>query len=186
MALWVINLSLQFGWNTKSVHIILFYLTRLRSSYFGVSQGALQFMAYKELKKDYSQYCGTPINEKLVNTVCTCLYSWHVLKLTNSTELPKQKLLILNLDKQEHVKCFDSDHIHSLGLIIKVLSFIGKKLFSQLPSPPRRIDNNQPFAPPPPQDWPASNFSLQYHLWITRGGHENRRNIQPSEKFLTV
>ncbi|CAH3164139.1 unnamed protein product, partial [Pocillopora meandrina] len=32
---------------------------------FGVSHGALQFMAYEELKKGYSQYFGTPINKKL-------------------------------------------------------------------------------------------------------------------------
>ena len=32
----------------------------------GVSHGALQFMAYEELKKGYSQYFGTPINKKLV------------------------------------------------------------------------------------------------------------------------
>ena len=32
----------------------------------GVSHGALQFMAYEELKKAYSRYFGTPINQKLV------------------------------------------------------------------------------------------------------------------------
>ena len=80
-------------------------------------------MAYKELKKGYIQYFGTPINKKLVNTVCACLYSWlHAsYKLTNSTELANQKLLILNLDKQEHVKFFNSDHIHSSGWMIEVL-----------------------------------------------------------------
>ena len=36
---------------------------------FGVSHGALQFMAYEKLKKGYSQYFGTPINKKLMNTV---------------------------------------------------------------------------------------------------------------------
>lgn len=35
---------------------------------FGVSHGALQFMAYEELKKGYSQYFGTPINKKLSST----------------------------------------------------------------------------------------------------------------------
>ena len=34
---------------------------------FGVSHGALQFMAYEELKKGYSHYFGTPINKKLVS-----------------------------------------------------------------------------------------------------------------------
>ena len=33
---------------------------------FGVSHGALQFIAYEELKKDYSKYFGTPINKRLV------------------------------------------------------------------------------------------------------------------------
>ena len=31
---------------------------------FGVSHGALQFMAYEELKKGYSRYFGTPIYKK--------------------------------------------------------------------------------------------------------------------------
>ncbi|CAH3159094.1 unnamed protein product, partial [Pocillopora meandrina] len=35
---------------------------------FGVSHVALQFMAYEELKKGYSQYFGTPINKKLSST----------------------------------------------------------------------------------------------------------------------
>ncbi|XP_073250962.1 solute carrier family 25 member 32-like isoform X2 [Porites lutea] len=35
---------------------------------FGVSHGALQFMAYEELKKGYSHYFGTPINKKLSST----------------------------------------------------------------------------------------------------------------------
>ena len=34
---------------------------------FGVSHGALLFVAYEELKKGYSRYFGTPINKKLVN-----------------------------------------------------------------------------------------------------------------------
>jgi solute carrier family 25 folate transporter 32 len=33
---------------------------------FGVSHGALQFMAYEELKKLRSSYFGTPIDKKLV------------------------------------------------------------------------------------------------------------------------
>ena len=32
----------------------------------GVSHGALQFMAYEELKKGYSQFFGTPVDKKLV------------------------------------------------------------------------------------------------------------------------
>ena len=35
---------------------------------FGASHGELQFMAYEELKKGYSQYFGTPINKKLVKS----------------------------------------------------------------------------------------------------------------------
>ena len=82
MPLWVINLSLQFGWNMKFANIILFLLDQgYIPGIFGVSHGALQFIGYEELKKGYSHYFGTTINEKLVNTVCTCLcgclYSSH-------------------------------------------------------------------------------------------------------------
>ena len=34
---------------------------------FAVLHGALQFMAYGELKKGYSRYFGTPINKKLLS-----------------------------------------------------------------------------------------------------------------------
>ena len=43
---------------------------------FGLSHGALQLMAYEELKKGNSQYFRNPINKKLAITVCTCLYNW--------------------------------------------------------------------------------------------------------------
>ena len=45
---------------------------------FGVSHGALQFMAYEELKKLRSSYFGTPIDRKLVryrNFRCWLRYS---------------------------------------------------------------------------------------------------------------
>ena len=74
--LWVINLSLCV-WMEHELCPNCFIL--LDQGYipglFGVSHGALQYMAYEELKKGNSQYFGTPINKKLVNTVCTCLYS---------------------------------------------------------------------------------------------------------------
>ena len=74
MPLWVINLSLQFGWNMKFANIFLFLLDQgYVPGIFGVSHGALQFMAYEQPKKGYSHYFGTSINERLVNTVCTCL-----------------------------------------------------------------------------------------------------------------
>ena len=60
----------------------------------------------------------------------------------------KQETLGLKPWQTEHVKCFYSDHVHSLGWMIEVLSFTGTKLYSQLPSPPRRIDKNKPFALP--------------------------------------
>ena len=50
---------------------------------FGVSHGALQFMAYEELKKGNSQYFGTPINK---NTVYMCLYSWLRLSLRSQIQ----------------------------------------------------------------------------------------------------
>ena len=56
-----------------------------------------------------------------------CIVDCNVLKITNSTELANQKILILNLDKQENVKCFDSDHIHSLGWMIEALLFVEKE-----------------------------------------------------------
>lgn len=42
---------------------------------FGVSHGALQFMAYEELKKGYSRYFGTPINKKLGTFEYLCMAS---------------------------------------------------------------------------------------------------------------
>ena len=45
---------------------ILFFLQGYAPGLIGVSHGALQFMAYEEVKKGYSQYFGTPINKKLV------------------------------------------------------------------------------------------------------------------------
>ena len=47
--------------------LYLFDLQGYAPGLIGVSHGALQFMAYEELKKGYSQYFGTPINKKLVN-----------------------------------------------------------------------------------------------------------------------
>ena len=75
--LWVIdlNLCLWMEHELRSYHFILLdqgYIPGI----FGVSHGALQFMAYEELKKGNSQFFGTSVNQKLVNTVCTGLYSW--------------------------------------------------------------------------------------------------------------
>ena len=39
---------------------------------------------------------------------------------------------------------------------------------------------------PVPQEWLASNFSLQYHLWITYLGHKNKGIDQQVKKSLTV
>ena len=115
-----------------------------------------------------------------------CIVDCIRVKAHKFNRVSKQETLGLKPWHTKHVKCFYSDHVNRLGWMIEVLSFAGTKLYSQLPSPPRMIDKNQPFAPPPPQDWLTSNFSLQYHLWITHGGHENRGNIQPPKKFLTV
>ena len=56
-----------------------YYFILLEQGYipglFGLSHGALQLMAYEELKKRNSQYFRTTINKKLANTVCTCLSS---------------------------------------------------------------------------------------------------------------
>ena len=34
------------------------------------------------------------------------------------------------------------------------------------------------------QEWPASNFSKQYRLWITHKGHEKKRNDHQPKEFL--
>ena len=36
------------------------------------------------------------------------------------------------------------------------------------------------------KDWPSSNFSLQYHPWITHEGDENKRNDHQLRKLLIV
>ena len=45
----------------------------------------------------------------------------HLKMYSSLNSLFPKKLLILKLDKQEHVKCFDSDDIHSLGWMTEVL-----------------------------------------------------------------
>ena len=45
------------------------------------------------------------------------------------------------------------------------------------------IDITQPFGS---QEWPASNFSLQYHLWIKYYGHWNNGNDHQLKKLLIV
>lgn len=49
------------------IELITFYQGYL-PGIFGVTHGALQFMAYEELKKAHSYYFNQPINQKLVGT----------------------------------------------------------------------------------------------------------------------
>ena len=141
-----------FGWNMKFAHIIIFYLTRVT---FQV------FLAY------HTEHCNSwPMRSWRKATVNILEHqstrSWWILsarvcivdcirvKAHKFNRVSKQETLDLNPWHTKHVKCFYSDHVNSLGWMIEVLSFTGTKLFSQLPSPPRRIDKNQPFAPPSP------------------------------------
>ena len=61
------------------------YLQGYIPGLFGVSHGALQFMAYEELKKLRSSYFGTPIDHRLVwtsfelNTNCNAKRLVHML-----------------------------------------------------------------------------------------------------------
>ena len=91
--------SLLFGWNMKLAHIILLYLTRVTFQVFLV--------------------CRTE------NCNSWPMRSWR--KATVNILEHQSTRSWWNLDKQEHVKYFDSDHINSLGCMIEVLSFIGKK-----------------------------------------------------------
>ena len=47
-------------------NLVLYQLKGYLPGLFGVSHGALQFMAYEELKKLRSSYFGTPVDKKLV------------------------------------------------------------------------------------------------------------------------
>ena len=76
-----------------------------------------------------------------------CIVDFIRVKAHKLNRVSKQETLGLKPWQTEHVKCFYSDHVHSIGWMIEVLSFTGTKLYSQLPSPPRRIDKNQPFPP---------------------------------------
>ena len=76
-----------------------------------------------------------------------CIVDCIRVKAHKFNRVSKQETLDLNPWHTKHVKCFYSDHVNSLGWMIEVLSFTGTKLYSQLPSPPRRIDKNQPFPP---------------------------------------
>ena len=162
-----------FGWNMKFAHIIIFYLTRVT---FQV------FLAY------HTEHCNSwPMRSWRKATVNILEHqstrSWWILsarvcivdcirvKAHKFNRVSKQETLDLNPWQTKHVKCFYSDHVNSLGWMIEVLSFTGTKLFSQLPSPPRRIDKNQPFAPPPKIDWHLTspyNITSESHMEVMR------------------
>ena len=108
-----------------------------------------------------------------------CIVDCIRVKAHKFNRVSKQETLDLNPWHTKHVKCFYSDHVNSLGWMIEVLSFTGTKLFSQLPSAPRRIDKNQPFWNNLTKNWtkiggelkPAclrtgSNFGLTYGLVV--------------------
>ena len=158
----------------KFAHIIIFYLTRVT---FQV------FLAY------HTEHCNSwPMRSWRKATVNILEHqstrSWWILsarvcivdcirvKAHKFNRVSKQETLGLKPWQTEHVKCFYYDHLNSLGWVTEVLSFTGTKLFSQLPSPPRRIDKNQPFAPPPPKiDWHLTspyNITSESHMEVMR------------------
>ena len=170
----------------KFAHIILFYLTRVT---FQV------FLAYR------TEHCNSwPMRSWRKATVNILEHqstrSWWILsarvcivdcirvKAHKFNRVSKQETLGLKPWQTEHVKCFYSDHVNSVGWMIEVFSFTGTNFSLNSPLHPEGLIRINPL--PPPSDWLTSNFSLQYHLWITHGGHENRGNIQPPKKFLTV
>ena len=123
-------------------HIILFYLTRVTFRVFLACHtehcNSWPMRSWKKATVNFLEHQSTRswwILSARVCMVTVCIGDCNVLKITNSTELANQKILILNLDKQEHVKCFDSDHIHSLGWMIEALLFVEKKFFFSLNSP---------------------------------------------------
>ena len=69
-----------------------------------MSHGALQFMAYEELKKGYSWYFGTPIQQKLVKK--TLVYPVTVLIMAYICSCLIIIVIYYNYDYNKRFQCY--------------------------------------------------------------------------------
>lgn len=89
----------------------------------GVSHGALQFMAYEELKKAYSRYFGTPINQKLGSTEYLIMAS--LSKIFAATVTYPYQVVRSRLQNQHTIAQYNG----ALDIIRKTLRYEGVKGF---------------------------------------------------------
>ena len=158
----------------KFAHIILFYLTRITFQVFSAYRtehcNSWPMRSWRKATVNILEHQST--RSWWILSARVCIVDCISVNAHKFNRVSKQETLGLKPWQTEHVKCFYSDHVHSLGWMIEVLSFTGTKLYSQLPSPPRRIDKNQPFAPPPPKiDWHLTspyNITSESHMEVMR------------------
>ena len=93
----------------------------------------------------------------------------------------KEKIVVKNTPPNVFVegKIRDHDFLHNQDLVVLLLSHSLMKV-NYLP-----FKNTSIFNPLMPE-WPASNFSFQFHPWIKRQGHKNRGNDNLQKNQLIV
>ena len=93
----------------------------------------------------------------------------------------KEKIVVKNTPPNVFVegKIRDHDFLHNQDLVVLLLSHSLMKV-NYLP-----FKNTSIFNPLMPE-WPASNFSFQFHPWIKHQGHKNRGNDNLQKNQLIV
>ena len=145
-------------------HIILFYLTRVTCQVFLAYHTEhcnwWPVRSWKKATVNILEHQSTRswwiLSARVCIVDCTCpkahKFNW----------LSKAETLDLKpWQTEEHVKCVESDHIHSLGWMFEVFLFVGKNFTLNFPLHPEGLIR---ISRLPSNIWLASNFSLQYHL----------------------